>query len=87
MAEHEQRSELYRAIGLDGAGFYIFDGIRHMSAGKIVSIRDLVEVRRVRVGFKLQFEVVFMGRATRYAVENFDGIFTRVRINFGGERI
>lgn len=85
--EHEQRSELYRAIGLDGTGFYIFDGFRRMNAGRIVTIRDLVEVRRVRVGRKLQLEVVMMGKSTRYPAQSFDGVFTRVLINFGGERL
>lgn len=71
-----------------GVGFYIFEGIRKTPSGKFIrQINDLVEIRRKIEGKRRILLVYHMGVRDQYAVEFYDGTWTRVQIEFRKKRI
>lgn len=95
LAQHQRRISLPQGAAAsdkltqpDGTGFWIFTGTRMSPSGKFVNaINDLVEVQREHVGRTTTLLVLMMGKATMYPAERFEGLWTRVSINFGGKRI
>lgn len=71
-----------------GAGFYVFEGIRHSYSSKFIyDIRDLLEVRRKIVGKAITMMVYQMGIQRQYPLALYEGTWTRVNVRFGGKRV
>jgi hypothetical protein len=68
-------------------GLYIFTGHRRTaSRGYIVTTNDICEVFCEQWGDTKRWYAVFMGRAHKHAIEQFEGTWRPVRVDFGGER-
>lgn len=68
-------------------GLHKFEGIRYTSTRAfMVTVRDIVDVRRVLYGSTTELGVALFGSAKIYHLSDFDGEFTPLCIEFNGER-